>query len=281
MTAPSPRTAGKLGARPAVFPAGLHDLTHYVAGSLPKPPASVSVPAVADWDMDGNDTYGDCGVVGLNHLLMATAAVPGETEAFPTADQVVSYYLTYTGGQDSGVVLSDFLAYARQQGFYGHTVSAYAPVLVHDVPTLTTALYLYDAVYTGISVTQGMMDAFQAGRPWDAAAVQGEVIGGHCVPAVGYNDLGLTVITWGQPQLITWPAWHAISTEAWAVIPGELAAGDGHGINLAALEADLSKLDVPAPAPAQPGSNGLLAELAALVRQDVAAALAWLGEHGL
>jgi hypothetical protein len=282
------RTPGKLGARPAVFPAGLRDLTHYVAGDLPKAPASVPVPSVAEWGMDGNDSYGDCGVAGCNHLLMAAAADTRETESFPTADQVVSYYLTYTGGQDSGVVLSDFLAYVRKTGFYGHTVSAYAPVQVHDVPTLTTALWLYDAVYTGITVTQGMMDAFQAGQPWDLTAAQGEPIGGHCVPGVGYSDEGLTVITWGEPQLITWPAWHAVSTEAWAVIPGELASGDGHGVSLSDLTADLDKLDVPAPPAPQSGPPGFLAEVAALAREvaasadrDIAEVVAFLHAHGL
>ncbi len=282
MTPSSPRVAGKLGARPAAFPAGLGDLTHYVAGALPKAPASVAVPAFPDWGMLSNDTLGCCGVAGIQHLMEAAATDASEQEQWPTAQQVADFYLTYTGGQDSGVVLSDFLAYVRKTGFYGHTVTAYAPVKVDDVSTLMTALYLYDAVYTGISVTQGMMDAFQAGKPWDAAAVQGEPVGGHCVPAVGYSDAGLTVITWGQPQLITWPAWHAVSTEAWAVITGELAGGDGHGVSLSALQADLDKLDVPAPAPApQPGHPGLLAELAALVRRDAAAALAFLDRHGL
>lgn len=283
----TPRVAGKLGARPAVFPAALHDLTHYAAGSLPKAPASFAVPKVADWGMDGNDTYGDCGVAGLNHLFMAAAFAPGEAESFPTAAQVVSYYLKYTHGQDSGVVLSDFLAYVRKTGFYSHKVTAFAPVRVHDVNTLMTAVYLYDAVYTGITVTQGMMDAFQAGKPWDATAAQGEPVGGHCVPIVGYSDAGLTVITWGQPQLITWPAWHTISTEAWAVIPGELANGDGHGINFAELQADLNKLDVPAPA-GQADGGGLAAELAGLIRQaeataerDLSKALAFMTRHGL
>jgi hypothetical protein len=281
------RVVGKLGARPAVFPGGLRDLTFYVAGDLPKAPASFPAPKMASWNMDGNDQYGDCGVAGLNHLLMAAAFAPGETEAFPAADQVVSYYLTYTGGQDSGVVLSDFLAYVRKTGFYGHTVSAYAPVQVQDVNTLTTALYLYDAVYTGITVTRAMMDAFQAGQPWDAASAQGEPLGGHCVPAVGYSDEGLTVITWGEPQLVTWPAWHAISSEAWAVLPGELAKGDGHGLDLAALQADRGRLDVPAPAPAAE-KPGLLAELAALVREAEASAekdfselTGFLQAHGL
>jgi hypothetical protein len=62
------------------------------------------------------------------------------------------------------------------------------------------------------------------------------------VPAVGYSDEYLTVVTWGQTQQIAWPAWHAMSDEAWVVIVGEDAKGDGHGINLAALQADLPRL---------------------------------------
>jgi hypothetical protein len=239
--------------------------------------------------MLANDRLGCCGVAGLQHLMEAAAADASEKEQWPAADQVAAYYLAYTRGEDSGVVLSEFLAYARRTGFYGHRVDAYAPVKVHDVNTLMTAVWMYDAVYTGITVTQGMMDAFEAGKPWDATAVQGEPVGGHCVPAVGYSDEGMTVITWGQPQLITWPAWHTISTEAWAVLPGELASGDGHGIAYAQLQADLRKLDVPAPAPApQPRHTGLLAELAGLVREaeataekDLSGLVSWLDSHDL
>lgn len=283
----TPRVAGKLGARPAVFPAGLRTLDAYAPGGLPAPPVSVEVPDFPSWDVLGNDEFGNCGVAGIEHLFEMDSVSAGGSESFPTAEQCVSYYLHYTGGQDTGVVLSQFLAYVRQHGYYGHKVSAFAPVQVHDVNTLKTAVFLYDSAYTGITVSQGMMDAFQAGKPWDSKAVAGPPVGGHCVPVAGYSDEGLTVITWGSPQLITWPAWHSISTEAWAVICGELADGDGHGINLAALQADLSKLDTPAPAP-QPAAPGILAELASLIRaveadgmRDVSEVLVWLTSHGL
>lgn len=277
------RTAGKLGARPAVFPAGLRDLTHYVAGSLPKAPASVAVPSVADWNMDGNDNWGDCGVAGADHVFKAAAADTGETENFPTADEVVSYYLTYTGGQDSGVVLSDFLAYVRKTGFYGHTIAAYAPVQVSDIPTLQFAVDAYDAAYCGITVTEAMQQAFGDGKPWTANLLDSPVAGGHCIPLVGYDSDYLYCVTWGAVQPIAYSAWPHMATEAWAVLAGEIgsAGTDGHGINLAALQDDLSKLDAPAPVPAQPGTPGLLAELAALVRKDMAAALAFLDRHGL
>lgn len=236
----------KLGRRPALIPAGLRELGYYAAGPLPKAPASVPVPAVAEWGVLGNDQYGDCGVAGIEHGFMAAAADTGERETFPTDQETVQYYLTYTDGEDSGVVLSQFLAYVRRHGYYGHKVSAYAPVGVHDVPVLKFAVNAYDFAYCGIAVTQAMMDAFGAGQPWTSATNAGEVLGGHCVPAVAYDDQFLTVVTWGRTQQIAWPAWHDMSDEAWAVLTGELAAakGDGHGLNLAALQADLGRLSI-------------------------------------
>lgn len=237
-------TTLKLGRLPGQIPVGLRDLSYYAAGPLPAPPPGVAVPDEADWEMLGNDSYGDCGIAGLEHGLMAAAADAGETEVFPTDAQAVSYYLTYTGGQDSGVVLSQYLAYVRKHGYFGHQVSAYAPVAVHDVPLLQTAVNLYDFCYTGITVSDAMMQAFSDGQPWTAATVSGPVDGGHCIPLVGYDENFLYAITWGSVQPITYNAWHRMSDEAWCVLTGELvtAGDDGHGVNLAALQADLDKL---------------------------------------
>ena len=159
----------RLGRLPGQVPVGLRDLTYYAAGPLPKAPASVAVPAVADWLLLANGPdptcpeypqgVGDCGVAGLEHGFMSAAADTSERETFPDAERAVSYYFGYTGGQDSGVVLSQYLAHVRQNGYYGHTVAAYAPVAVHDVPTLQFAINAYDFAYVGITVTQGMMDA--------------------------------------------------------------------------------------------------------------------------
>jgi hypothetical protein len=236
----------KFGRLPALIPAGLKDLTYYVAGPLPQPPPKVDVPAVSDWMMLGNDEYGDCGVAGLEHGFMAAAAATGETETFPGEDQAVEYYLDYTSGQDSGVVLSQYLAHVRDQGYYGKTISAYAPVTVNDIPTLQFAVNAYDFAYTGISVYQGMMSAVQEPSPWvwTMEDLTGEIVGGHCIPVVAYDSSYLYAVSWGSVVAVAYPVWHAIASEAWAVITGELAAkgDDGRGISLPALQADLNKL---------------------------------------
>jgi hypothetical protein len=234
----------KFGCRPGKVPVGLRDLTYYAAGSLPQAPPVSPAPVISpDWGMDGNDTYGDCGVAGGNHGFMACAAITGSGETFPGAAQIIAYYLAYTGGQDDGVVLADYLGYVRKTGFFGHTVSLYAPVSVSDVPTLSFAVYAYGFAYTGISVTQAMMDAVQgpSWQPWTAEMAQGASIGGHCIPLVGYDDQYLYAVTWGQVQKISYPAWHIMAQEAWAVITGEFSGGV-RGISPAALAADLPAL---------------------------------------
>lgn len=234
----------KFGRLPGKVPVGLKELTYYAAGPLGVTPAKCPVPAVAGWQMLGNDTYGDCGVAGLEHGFMADAAILALNESFPDDNDAVAYYLQYTDGDDSGVVLSEYLAYVRAHGFYSKTVKAYAPFPVHDIPVLHYAVWTYDFAYTGIKVTSGMMAANRNGQPWTLEDMQSEVVGGHCIPVVGYDSNYLYCVTWGKVQPITYGAWHFMSDEAWAVITGEFVAknDDGRGVNLAALEADLNKL---------------------------------------
>jgi hypothetical protein len=237
----------KLGRRPGHVPNGLRDLTWYVAGNLPAAPVRRPVPhpLAIPSGMDGNDQYGDCGVAGLHHGNMAVEYDTGNPTDAITAAQLVEYYLTYTGGQDNGVVLADFLAYVQQTGWFGQQVSAYVPVSVNDMGTLQFAVNAYGFAYTGIQVTDLMMNASNAGQPWTADTfANGTVEGGHCVPIVGYGTDNLYCVTWGQMQAIEYSAWHLIAEEAWAVLMSDVVTkGANHGLNLAALQADLKLLN--------------------------------------
>ncbi len=243
------RVAGKLGLLPGHIPSGLRVLTWYVGGSLPTPPPHVKVPANPNWGMLGNDQYGDCGVAGLEHGFEADAVMVEETlVGFPSDQEAIQYYLKYTGGQDQGVVLADYLAYVRKNPYYGHSIDSYAPVAVHDIPSLHSAIAMFGFTYTGIAVTASMQQAFENHQPWTTELLLDPVIGGHCIPLVGYDNNYLYAITWGGIQQISYPAWHQMSSEAWAVITGEFVkhGGDGRGINLAALRNDLELLNRPA-----------------------------------
>lgn len=238
---------GLYGRKPALIPAQVRDLTYYVAGTLPKPPAKVSVPAVADWGMDGNDQYGDCGVAGFAHGTSAVASLL-HNQGFKAANatQCVQYYMKYDHNVDEGVVLSEFLKYVEQNKFFNTTLAAYAPVTINDIPTLQFAINAYGFAYVGINVTQAMEQAFGEGQPWTAETLNSPIAGGHCIILAGYDSQYIYGVTWGSVVKIAYPTWHGMADEAWAVILGEQvsAGGDGRGVNLAALKADISKLNV-------------------------------------
>lgn len=235
----------KLGALPAERPVALRALPYYVAGDLPRAPSSVAPPKF-DWGMLGNDRYGDCGCAGIVHGIETTSyLVSTKNEKWPTDEEVVDGYLTFTHGQDSGVVLARFLEYVRTHGFCGRKVKAYAPIEIHDVPTLQTAVWMYGFAYSGIVVTQAMQQAFSQKEAWTTDLLDSPIAGGHCVPIVGYDDQYVYVVTWGTIQAVTYSMLHQILTESWATITQEFvdAKGDGHGLALDALLADLNKLN--------------------------------------
>lgn len=247
------RPVGLHGRKPALIPAGLRGLPWYAAGSLPRAPARVAVPSVPDfgdgtpWGMLGNDAKGDCGVAGLAHGQMAVASALGLGDFAPlTADQVIQYYLAYTKGADQGVVLGQFLPYvqAQPQGMFGELVDAVAPVRVSDLKTLHFVIDAYDFAYVGITVTEGMQEAFADGGPWTLETLASPVAGGHCIILAGYDSRALYGVTWGGVVEIPVATWHYIGDEAWAVISGyeAKAGGDGRGIDYAALKADLARL---------------------------------------
>jgi hypothetical protein len=228
------------------MPTGLRTLDYYAAGPLPRPPAELEVPTVAHWGMLGNTSKGNCGVAGCEHVFMADAAVSGKKETFPDAQECVGYYLQYTGGQDAGVQLATFLLYVRKNGYYGHRVEAFAPVHVNDLQTLRFATFAYGAIYLGIVVTTAMQNTFREQGVWQVATLESTVLGGHCVVGVGYDDVGIDVVTWGGIQKLTYAAWAEMSrygdTEAFALLTGELDNGDGRNINYATLQRDLNRL---------------------------------------
>ena len=72
--------------------------------------------------------------------------------------------------------------------------------------------------------------------------------GGQAVSVMAYDARGVTVITWGAPQFMTWGFWNTYCDEAYAIISpdflekkaGQLATPDG--FNLQQLQADLADL---------------------------------------
>jgi len=241
----SDRIFGKLGKLAPARPDGLHMLAFYQSNPLPKAPEKVTSPVVADWGMLGNDKYGDCTFAGIVHARMANATVLGLTESFPSESDVVNTYLSYTKGQDAGAVEADLLAYWKSNDLFGSKIAAFAPTDHADFDELKSVIASYGLAYIGIRVPAPCEQQFALHQPWTLTNTPADnnIIGGHCIILVGYDEQYFYAVTWGQIQAIDYNWLRSYMDESWAIITPEIVTRGQYGqLRLAELLADIEKL---------------------------------------
>ena len=234
---------GKLGAEPVAM--GTFAL--YAKNNLPKPPRSFDYShRVAQYPMALNDTYGDCTVAGVVHMLQLAYAEVNEIYQYPGDPVVKDTYFHLTNGADAGMVERQVLDVWMKDGLFGTKISAYAPVNIKSRMELATAIYLFGSVYLGVEMPASAETQFENGQPWHLTGQDEAPAGGHCVVATGANRLGLDIITWGAVESMTWDWWDKYGSEAWVVIPEiftEIDHGPVWNIDLLSLQKDLHDLD--------------------------------------
>ncbi len=209
--------------------------------------------------LGGNDKYGDCGVVGIVNRLRMGAAVDGRPLPDFTDKEILDYYFTYTGGQDSGVVLSDFLDYVLAKGFPGDGRMKFRARVAID-HTNWDAMRLAASLFGGLYIGVGLPTRCQSeGKHW---SVQGDGAtgidalwswGGHCVVVSGFDSTpskpfdqpgepvgNMSILTWAECIYITKHWFSTYVTEAHAILDESHLALPG--INADALLADAKQL---------------------------------------
>jgi hypothetical protein len=224
-------------------------LARYVDGArLPSPPESFDETSGVDsWPMYRNDEIGDCTTAAAAHMIEAwTAAGRGRAvklseRAVLDAFDHVKLIDPFTG--EEGAVELDVLRYWRATGIGRHRIGAYARVAVHDQRLVRTAAWLFGGLYIGLQ----MPLTARAQPVWEwtgslAGPARPGSWGGHAVDVVRYDRNGLTVVTWGRLQELTWSFWGRYCDEAYCILSDDfLKKGNApNGFDLAALEADLA-----------------------------------------
>lgn len=252
-------------------------LSRLLAPELPAPPALIdwlaSVPTGA-WGMLGNDEWGDCTAAAVAHKRIGDVYVNQHGTLPVTTQQTLALYSAVTGFDpavgppganptDQGAVCQDVLNYWRKQGFLGEKILAFAKVDISNLNELKTAIALFGQVYCGMFVPSTAETQFNAGQTWDVVA-GAPILGGHCVTLGAYDTAGLTAVTWGQLQKLTWRFFRKYFQEAWVVIGPDMidpsSGRDAQGLDLTSLGADFGALTgepnpVPPPAPEPPSPH--------------------------
>lgn len=233
-----------------------HLATALAIAPPPAPPATVTwSTAVTSWPVDYNDVIGDCTIAAAAHLEQAWSANATPLAPFnPTPAGILAAYEAVSGyapsdpsnpqtnSTDLGAVVLNVLNYWQNTGICGQKIAGYAAVDVTDHQMVKTVIATFGGIYLGLRLP---IAAQTSGLTWDISGGSAGVPGSwglHAVPALDYDDAGLTVISWGEKIKMTWQAFDAWVDEAYAVVSPEFVNSSGidpAGLTLAQLLARL------------------------------------------
>ena len=233
-------------------------MASYITPQLPTPPASFDLTSkVKAWGMMQNDQISDCTCAAAGHLIMEWTVNAGKKMATPSDKQIVAAYSAVTGynpatgANDNGAVEIDVLNYWRQSGIAGHKIGAYVALEPANHTHIMDSVYIFEGCYIGLQLPISAKAQTQSNQPWSVPP--GGAIGdgkpgswgGHAVPVVAYDARGVTCVTWGAPQQMTWSFWEAYCEEAYAILSNDYLTGKKktpQGFSLSQLQADLQDL---------------------------------------
>lgn len=256
-----PFKLGKTPARP--LPKSAVRLADYLTASKlpPLPRLFGHSQLVSQWDVLGNDQYGDCVWAGAAHEVMELNATCNKAVAFSTSS-VLSDYSAVTGfkpddpNTDNGTDMVAAAKYRKDVGVLDangkrHKVLAYVSINPKSWKEMLYAAYLFDAVGIGIQFPGSAMKQFDAGKAWTVQA-GASIEGGHYIP--GFNRLvtadgmksdWVSIVTWGRVVDMERKFFTKYCDEAIAYVSDECIGASGktlEGFDKQTLLADLGLL---------------------------------------
>lgn len=198
-----------------------------------------------------NDQLGCCVISSLLHRLGIYSFNDSDSGGGVLAadDEIRSMYSAWKAGPgDSGCVISDVLDNAKNIGALAggkrYKIDGYVSVDWRNVDQVKTALYIFGSLCLGVDLPNAWLQAPNGGT-WDVTNSQ--IVGGHDICAVGYNDKGVQICTWGGMRTITWAAFTSNRwiTELYVELSPKWYGDDkvsASGIDIATLQADLTKI---------------------------------------
>ena len=207
-------------------------LAPLLTGVIPSHPASVDYLAkLSNWQMLGNDYYGDCVAVTWANVRRLMTAELGGAEHYPSQSDVFAVYRTQNPAfqpnpndpvEDNGMDIQTLLEYlVKTGGPDGVKALAFAKVDQTNLEEVKAAEAIFGYVWTGIQVQHQNMADFDAGRPWQYRSSD-SIDGGHSVITGGYNTPTPSndekFITWAKETAFTDSFWTHLTDEAWVVI---------------------------------------------------------------
>lgn len=175
-----------------------------------------------------NDSVGCCVAAAAGHAIQSwTGNARGAENAVTVSDaDVVGMYSAISGydpsdpSTDRGAHMLDGCKYLRNTGLAGHKVRAYVAVKPTHVGMVRAACWLFGGLYFGATLYEDIWES----PVWDAPPLGEKEAGGHAMFVTDVDKNGLSVITWGRHQRVTWDWWRTCVDEGFALLSDDMLA---------------------------------------------------------
>ncbi len=244
---------GKLGKLPPRHDNRTLLLANYLTTALPEPPPvkNWALKAGSNWGMMLNDKLGCCTCSGAGHAIQTWTANESTEITIPDGAVLTAYermgYKPSDPSTDQGAVELDVLKMWKTSGIGGVKLAAFMATEPRNHQHVRQAVALFGGCYIGVALPISAQKQTVWSVPPGGAVGNGArgSWGGHAVWIVGYDAQGLTCVTWGKLQRMTWSFWDTYCDESYALLsdvwaPGGRAAPSG--FNLTQLQSDLIAL---------------------------------------
>lgn len=224
--------------------------------ALPPAPTSASFWAkVPSWPMYLNDQLGDCTIAAAGHMIQQWTEYAAVEKTITNNDVLKGYeacggYVPGDPSTDNGCEMLTVVKYWQKTGLGGHKIAAFVAVDPTKLNEIKQAVALFGSVYLGVQLPISAQSQVGPKGVWavpsDGAEGDGSPgsWGGHCIPIIRYGNT-LEVITWGAPQMMSWPFLSIYADEAYAIVTQDFIEKSGDspsGLALAALMSDLKQV---------------------------------------
>ena len=168
--------------------------------TLPK--ADNNYTKISRFTMGGNDKYGCCVVAGAAHTVQVWTSMAANEFIIPD-HRIIKSYFGLTNGADSGLNVLEFLKFWRKNQLWGQPLGAFVSINPSNIVQMQYAVYLFGAVFTGLSLPLSAKDQ----SVWDVPSGGDDSIpgswGGHLTICGEYNANHFINYTWGEKQPMT------------------------------------------------------------------------------
>lgn len=221
---------------------------------VPKAPVAVDwTDGLQDFGQMQNDVLGNCTCAAVGHAIQIFTKNASTEQTLSDADVVHLYeqfgYTPSDPSSDAGAVETDVLNYWLKHPIASHKLDGFVGLQPQDLGDIKDAIWLLGGAYIGVALPATAQG--QVGSTWvvTSEGLAGDGApgswGGHAVFVAAYDAHGLTCITWGKLQRMSWNFWKSYCDEAYGLLSPDWIKANGvapSGFDLAMLTTDMRAL---------------------------------------